>query len=304
MKQPSSSNALLSKRPVPFLPLLFKQIFSSFSLLVKQAFSLFILLLVLNACEKPLTSDDSNDAKGERLDGNLLVSVANVGLSATRLNFVVFNMDGTRVKQVNQTSDMADFGHASFQLPEGNYMLVVVGHSSNGNPTLANIKKVQYTNAQGFTDTFLYKGDMTITNDQVKKTVSLERIVALCRFVVTDDYPQNVAKMRFYYTGGSGAFDATTGLGCVKSKQSMLYDVTDGQNVFGLYTFLHTTEGTISLQVTAHDIDDNVLMERTYDVPLQQNHITRCSSPYFSDGSMTSTIALFNGWETEYYMDF
>ncbi|MBR6418277.1 MAG: FimB/Mfa2 family fimbrial subunit [Bacteroidales bacterium] len=271
---------------------------------MKKVFALLLLLMAFVSCEKPIISDDSNDKQGVKQNANLLVNIVNVGLSITRLNFVVFDMDGTRVKQVNQQSGAADFGLAEFQLEEGMYQLVVVAHSSDGNPTLANIRKVQYTNAQGFTDTFLGKSDVVIADEQVKKTVFLERIVSLCRFEITGDYPQNVAKMRFYYTGGSGAFDATTGLGCVKSKQSVLFDVTNGQNVFDLYTFLHASEGTISLQVTAYDVDDNVLLERTYDVPLQQNHITRCSSSYFSGASMASSIGLFNGWEGEYHLTF
>lgn len=271
---------------------------------MKKVLALLILFVAFVSCEKPITSDDSGDNKRVGQNDNLMVSIGNGGLSATRLNFVVFDRNGTRVKQVNQQSGAADFGTAVFQLDPGDYQLVVVAHSSDGNPTLANIKKVQYTNAQGFTDTFLYKGDITVTNEQLIKTVSLERIVALCRFVMTDDYPQNVAKMRFYYTGGSGAFDATTGLGCVKSKQSVLFDVTNGQNVFDLYTFLHAVEGTVTLQVTAHDVNDNVLLERTYEVPLRQNRVTRCSSPYFSETSMASTIVVFNGWEGEYYLNF
>ena len=38
------------------------------------------------------------------------------------------------------------------------------------------------------------------------------------RFVLTDDIPSDVKKMQFYYTGGSGAFNALTGLGSVNSK--------------------------------------------------------------------------------------
>lgn len=268
---------------------------------MKQLFYILLLLMTLVSCEKPISSDGTKEVIQ---DDNLVVSVPVGGLSVTRLNIVVFDMNGSRVKQVNQQSGDANFGHASFQLESGTYQLVVVAHSSNGNPTLANIRKVQYTNAQGFTDTFLSKSDVTVDEEQVRTTVSLERISSLCRFVLEDDYPTGVKKMRFYYTGGSGAFDATTGLGCVKSKQSVFFDVTDGQKRFDLYTFLHAAGGTISLQVTAYDANDNVLQDRHYDVPLQQNHITHCDCPYFSGASMASSIGSFNGWEGEYHLDF
>ena len=268
---------------------------------MKQILAIFVFLMAMVSCEKPISPEDDKTIKQ---DGNLVVSIANIGLPVTRLNFVVFDMNGARVKQVNQTSDVTDFGRASFQLESGTYQLVVVAHSSDGNPTLASIKKVQYTNAQGFTDTFLATSYISIGDESVTKTVAPHRIVSLCRFVLKDDYPANVKKMRFYYTGGSGAFDATTGLGCVNSKQSVLFDVSNGQKTFDLYTFLHAAEGTIRLLVTAYDASDNVLLERDYDVSLQQNHITHCNCPYFSGATMASSIGLFNGWDGEYHLNF
>ncbi len=121
--------------------------------------------------------------------------------------------------------------------------------------------------------------------------VSLNRIVSLCRFVVTDDIPVGVAKMQFYYTGGSGAFNATTGLGSVNSKQTVTFDVTDGQKQFDLYTFLHDVTGTITLKVTAFDVNDNELYRREFAVPMEVNHITWLSGAFFSG----SSAAFFSG---------
>ncbi|MBO4215735.1 MAG: FimB/Mfa2 family fimbrial subunit [Bacteroidaceae bacterium] len=209
-----------------------------------------------------------------------------------RLNFVVYDMNGTRVKQVNQTLDAADYGTASFQLPEGDYMVVVVGHSSNGNPTMTNPYKIQFTNTQGFTDTFLCCGDVTIGEEGAELEVSLDRIVSMCQFIITDEIPTEVKKMRFYYTGGSGAFDATTGLGCVNSKQDVKFDVVAGQNEFDLYTFLHDIDGTIHLTVTALDATGNELYNRTFDVPMEQNQITKHAGAFFNgSGSSSTTIS-------------
>ena len=250
-----------------------------------------------------------------------MVSVPVDGLSFTRLNFAVYDMTGTRVKQVNQTSAAADFGKASiqlaplrrstadfgkvsFQLAPDNYALVVVAHSSDGNPTMTDPKKIQFKNAQGFTDTFLYYDHVTIGDERVNLWVTPKRIVALCRFVLTDDYPTGVAKMRFYYTGGSGAFDATTGLGCVNSKQSLSFDVTSGQKQFDLYTFLHDTEGTIHLTVTALDVSDVELLQRDFDVPLVQNKITWVSGSFFSNSMTISTVSINADWDGEYHLTF
>lgn len=283
----------------------------------KMIFALFALL-VLCACEQPLVSEE----KPSENENNLRVSVFEIektpfasltrGESAseicTHLNFAVYTIEGTRVKQVNQTSDTANFGTASFQLEAGDYLLVVVGHSSGGNPTMTDPTCIKFTNAQGYSDTFLYCSNITIGEESVDEQVSLDRIVALCRFVITDDYPADVTKMRFYYTGGSGAFDATTGLGCVKSKQDLKIDVTSGQKQFDLYTFLHDTEGIIHLTVTAYDENDNILNEREFDVPMEQNHITWLSGDYFSGSGSSATtftgITVNTDWAGETHLNF
>ena len=210
----------------------------------------------------------------------------------TRLNFAIYDEDGSRVKQVNQTKETTNYGTAHFQLEPGDYTLVVVGHSSNGNPTMTNLNKIQFTNAQGYTETFLCCATVTIAEDPVEVQVSLDRIVSMCRFVLTDDIPSDVKKLQFYYTGGSGAFNALTGFGSVNSKQTVTFDVSSNpQKQFDLYTFLHEAESDISLKVTALDNDDNVLYERDFDVPMQQNHITWLTGAFFN-GSGSSSITI------------
>lgn len=272
----------------------------------KLAFSFLILLFVTFAsCEKPITSDgDADTDSGVSQNDNLVVWIPVDGVSSSRLNFAVYDMSGNRVKQVNQQSSDANFGLASFQLAQGDYLLVVVAHSSDGNPAMANPRKIQFTNAQGFTDTFLYSGNVTIGEERKELYVAPRRIVSLCRFIMTDDYPADVAKMRFYYTGGSGAFDATTGLGCVNSKQSVLFEVADGRKAFDLYTFLHATEGTIHLKVTAYDAGDNVLYEREFDVPMKQNSITLMTGSYFTGSVSVSSVTINTGWDDEYHLTF
>lgn len=291
------------KPPVPFLPQLFKQPASSLVLLFKQAFPFLFLLLLLFSCEKPITSDANGDG-GQTENGNLVVSVPTDGLTSTRLNFAVYDTSGTRVKQVNQQFGNADFGVANFQLAPGDYLLVVVAHSSDGNPTMSDPKKIQFKNSQGFTDTFLYCDTITVDDSRKELQVVPQRIVSLCRFVIKDEYPADVKKMRFYYTGGSGAFDATTGLGCVNSKQSLMFDVTDGQKQFDLYTFLHDTEGTVHLTVTAYGANDVVLYEREFDVPMTRNKMTWLTGFYFSGSVILSSITIDTDWDQDLYMSF
>lgn len=288
----------------------------------RAVLALFMICAVLavTSCEKSIIADE-NETGGAQ--GNLRVSVYQIeqtpftsltrGTEAasavvTRLNFAVYDIEGSRVKQVNQTSDQTNFGTASFQLEEGTYQLVVVGHSASGNPTMTNPAKIQFTNATGYTDTFLYYGEVTVGQETVNREISLDRIVSRCSFVLTDDIPADVRKMQFYYTGGSGAFNAATGLGSVASKQTVTVDVKDGQKQFDLYTFLHEASDNIALKVTALDASGNVLYEREFDVPMEQNHITWLSGAFFNGSGSSSTsitgVTINTDWAGETHLTF
>ena len=290
------------------------------------ALMLMLTALVFTSCEKAIFSDD--ETTGEST-GNLRVRVFQIektpfgsltraaqpaSEACARLNFLIYNTDGSRAKMVNQTSDNAGFGTASFQLDEGDYFLVVVGHSANGNPTSTNPQKISFTNAQGYTDTFLSSGDITIGEEPLEIDVTLERIVARCSFVITDDFPSEVAKLQFYYTGGSGAFDAYTGLGSVNSKQTVTFDVaspsavTDDGRQFDLYTFLHELSDNIALKVTAFDASGNELYVRDFDVPMEQNHITWLTGAFFNGSGSSATsvtgVTVDTDWAGETHLSF
>lgn len=264
-----------------------------------------VILTIMLGCEKVQLPDSEAD-DGDS-DGNLRISVyqieqtpfANItrateAVSAvcTRLNFAIYDESGSRLKQINQTSDKAAFGQCAFNLEAGNYQLVVVGHSAGGNPTMTNLSKIQFTNATGYTDTFMYYGEVSIGEDPVDLDVTLNRNVSLCRFVITDDIPSGAKTLQFYYTGGSGAFNAVTGLGSVASKQTVTFDVTSGQKQFDLYTFLHEKDDNIALKVTALDGSGNALYERQFDVPMQQNHITWLTGAFFNGSGPSSSNIL------------
>ena len=273
----------------------------------------------LLSCEKPIALEDGET---DDVEGNLRVNVyeiekapfANLTRAAvsdvcTRLNFAIYDEGGSRLKQVNQTSEKSGFGQCAFQLEEGTYQLVVVGHSANGNPTMTNLGKIQFTNSTGYTDTFLCYGEVSIGEEPVELNISMDRIVALCRFVVTDDIPAEVKKLQFYYTGGSGAFNAATGMGCVNSKQTVTYDVaTVSEKQFDLYTFLHEPSDNIVLTVTALDASGNELHSRQFDVPMQQNHITWLSGAFFDGSGSSSTsitgVTVNTNWDGETHLTF
>lgn len=284
---------------------------------------LFVVLFpcLLGGCEKPiLTTDDSSE---EFSHANLTLSIfqleqtpfssfsrATVSEVCSRLNFSIYNMEDTRIKQINQKVGDSDFGIASFELPKGSYQLVVLAHSSNGNPTMTNPQKIQFTNALGYSDTFLYYDVITIGDESQTISLSLSRIVSLCRFVIEDAIPQGIARLEFTYKGGSGHFNAKTSLGVTKSTQVVKFDVQAGQRQtqYDLYTFLHNIEDTVQLTVIAYDSADNPLYEREFDVPMEQNKITWLTGEFFIDVSpsapqtFNTTITIDDDWSNEEYI--
>ena len=274
-------------------------------------------LLLLVACEKP--SWDSEDEGDEAVAGNLTVSIYQIGktpfdevtrsqsTTPTHINYAVYSVDGQRVKQVNQQAGDANYGKASFQLEPGTYQLVVVAHSSNGNPTMTDLTKIQFKNNQGFSDTFLtYIEDVEVTAENHTLLVTPQRIVSLCRVEITDDVPETVSQLRFQYKGGSGAFDAHTGLGSVNSIQTMDFDVTGDQKQFDLYTYLHDTEGTIHLTVSALDASGVELINREFDIPMEREKITWFTGPFFggTGGGLSIGITLDTDWKGETHITF
>ena len=283
----------------------------------------FYLLLIITclSCEKPVIPDTyQGDA-----NGNLVVSVFQVEQQSfagaltraaladycSTLNFAVYDADGQRIKQVNQKVADAGFGAVAFAVEPGTYQVVVVGHSSDGNPTMTDPKKIRFDNKDGYSDTFLYSTTVTVSEDdqEVEVDANLHRITSLCRVVFTDTIPDKVTQMHFEYTGGSGAFDAATGLGSVKSTQKVDFEVEPGQEncTFDLYTILHGSEGTLHLKAEAQDANQNIIRERAFEVPMKQRVITKLSGPYFSgsDGSTVSiVIGIITDWEGEQTIEF
>jgi hypothetical protein len=273
-------------------------------------------IFVLCGCEKAINLEEIDNAA----TGNVTVNVYKIeneafGVSSrgvvsdvcTRLNFAMYDAGGVRVKQINQKSGDKGFGAVSFELEEGSYQLVVLAHSSDGNPTMTNLAKIQFTNATKYSDTFLYYANVEVGDEPQTLDITLNRIVSLCRFVVNDPIPEGVAKLQFYYTGGSGAFSAMTGLGVVDSKQTMTFDVVPGTTgtVYDLYTFLHHTDDQIDLVVTALGADGNKMYERSFEVPMEQRKITRMTGNFFTDEASVEShgaqveISINSEWEGE-----
>ena len=220
----------------------------------------------------------------------------------TKVNFLVYQ-GGERIRQENQTADDADFGQLQIRLSEGRYYLVVLAHSSDGNPTSTNAQKIGFTNSTGFTDTFLYADSLIVEDEDVDRTLALKRITAMVRFIPSDEIPELAERIRFYYTGGSGTFNATSdGWGVVNSKQSQWYDLTHQEEKFEIYTIPHGDSDELNTIITTYKgANDEIETERKVDgIPVLRNHITICRGYLFSPVStMNIQITIDDRWEQD-----
>jgi len=280
-----------------------------------------VVLPLMASCEKMSFGDEVSGGEGEQSNVSLHVGSigmvpfaartrAEVGSVSSRLNFALYDGEGKRVKQINQKEGDADYGNPSFFMPEGKYLLVVVAHNSNGNPTMTNPQKINFSNTQGYTDTFLYADSLQVDETGVRKDLSLKRIVAKVRFMVDNPIPAGTKQIQFYYTGGAGTFSALTGYGSVKSKQAVIFDVEGSERQFEIFTIPHAELDTLEVQVSTYDANTTPITQKTISkVPVQRNRITICRGNLFDEQAegtraVTFTLAVDDAWGDNLQMDY
>ena len=264
-----------------------------------------LAVLTMNACEKGYTAEEETKAGNEsnvtlRVKSIEMVPFENTTISrastemselCSRLQFAVFK-DGEKKKNISQQAGDASFGEATISLPEGDYQLVVMGHSCTGTATITDLEKITFPSNK-VTDTFYYYGTFTVGNDSKTVELDLKRAVAMLRFNLTQPLTENIKQLKFLYTGGSSTFSAITGFGSVNSRQTEIRDVTSGQKVFEVYTFPHAQEGKLKVTITALDANGTEIAETVMeDIPVEVNKISVYNGVLFDDTTNSSSPSI------------
>ena len=259
-----------------------------------------LALMLITACEKGYTAEE--ETLHEEQKGNVILRVKSIEMIpfentsrasttidklCSRLQFAVFK-DGEKVKNISQQQSDANFGETTITLAEGEYQLVVIGHSCTGTATITDLEKITFPSNK-VTDTFYYYGTFTVGSSSQTVELELKRAVAMLRFSLTKPLANNVKQLKFYYTGGSSTFSAITGYGSVNSKQTEMRDVSENQNTFEIYTFPHAQTGQIKVTITALDGNGTEITETVMEnIPVEVNKISRYEGVLF-EGAETST---------------
>ena len=219
---------------------------------------------------------------------------------------LAFFQDGKKIKTINQKETDDDFGTLQTTLPAGEYKFVAIAHNGNGNPTITSLEEITFNGTVTMTDTFYYYGELNVAEPQ-DMSLALKRAVAMVRFVVSDNVPEEVTRMKFYYTGGSSTFNAVTGFGCKDSRQTEYRDVAEaahsGESHYDIYTFPHATEDVLKLTVTAQTVDDDYTERVIENIPVKINQITKFTGKFFENtqkpGEFKITMTTNDEWEEE-----
>ncbi len=234
-------------------------------------------------CVENYTLTDFDDAATYSADNTkAVVPVSELG---TRLSVGLYQND-SRLTYINQESSDSDFGTVTFNLAEGSYEVAIIVHSCDGNPTMTDPTKISWSPMR-VTDTFTWYEPIDVAADTTY-TITLTRRVAMYRFTITDEIPDEVADMYFYYTGGSSTINIKTGFGSVDSHQSEYRDVTshDAGQTFDLYTFPHDKEDVLKMTITARDSAAAEVHKEVYEgIPVEINKITTHTTNFFTGSS-------------------
>lgn len=260
---------------------------------------LLIATLIVTACEAGYFVGSDEEENVEEEDINVWVSTRadeeNDLEGCTRIDVGVF-LDGEKVKAVNSKAEDSDFGTIGLSLDEGLYEIVIIAHSGTGAATISSPDEIKFSNNK-VTDTFYYYGNLNVSAAGGTFAVVLKRAVAMFRLVINDKTPTDVTQMKFYYTGGSSTFDATSGYGCVNSRQTEYRDVetlayTDSSQ-YEIYTFPHVDDDVLKIVVTAQNSLEEELYERTFtDVSVNIDEITLYSGSFFTTSSTATTTIM------------
>lgn len=272
----------------------------------KILFITLISLIAFTSCEK--YSLDNAEQGGTSTDGgNVIVHISDMGATPySRITYSFFHA-GSKIKNINQTADDSHFGHVSLSLDEGIYQFVAIAHCGNGNATVSSPEKVTFYKNK-VTDTAHYYGYLEVTGDETETSISLKRSVAKVRLHIKDDIPSTAKRIKCYYTGGSSTLDATSGYGCVNSKQTEERDMEPTCKDYDFYTIPHQDGRKLQLTITVYDELGNTLASKELkDIETRQNEVTTCSISLFDGDDTSGTNGQFEfdpSWDGEIIVDF
>lgn len=235
------------------------------------------------------------------------------GVKAITLAF--YKADGTEQYKTTQmradASTYTTFGHFDLSLPMGSYTMVVLGYGLNeGEPAITLTSPTSATFGDyPARETFVATQAVSITNtDALELNATLNRVVAKLKVLSTDGRTANTNSVRITTSGGSKAFNPSTGLATSNTGFSNTVNITSTAvgSVAGpvSYLFLATDEQTVNVTIDVLDENNQTISHKEVNnVPLQRNRMTKLVGSIFT-ASGDGSFQVETGWLDDYNMDF
>ena len=267
-------------------------------------FACVVLAAAMSSCEK-LQPTETSGAGGEGRPNVVLRvrqfetvpfesrSRSAVGDVCTKLCFDIYDEDGLKVTYKNQKLETEGFGEASFTLDEGDYYLVVLGHSAATNPSFAT-KEMKITASGSLTDMFWACEPLHVAGEDITKELTLKRIVSMVRFIPNDEIPDEANELLVQYKGSKGTFSGLTGYGTTTTTQKLTVELEPTDEQMDFYVVPRKEKDTLTnVNVIARYNDGSAaknFSEKTIDsIPVRRNCITVCRGNLFDNESSSHT---------------
>ena len=213
---------------------------------------------------------------------------------------LAFYEDSHEVFKSTQLQGDAHFGDFSLNLPLGTYTMVVLGYSCYEGDvlTLTSPTSAAFT-AGRIGETFAYTQEVTVSNtDELELSATLDRIVAKFNVVSDDHRTQGAEKVRMTFSGGSKAFNPTTGLATSDAGFSNTVNISTNVGARSAsisYLFLNTPEQTMDVTVEVLNSTDEVLYHKEMrNIPFKLNRTTKLTGKLYTATAPGSTAFQVN----------
>ena len=224
---------------------------------------------------------------------------------------LAFYSGETEVFKSTQFQGDEAFGNFSLNLPLGTYTMVVLGYSCYEDDvlTLTSPTSAAFT-AGRVGETFAYTQEVTVSNtDELELSATLDRIVAMLKVVSDDHRPAGAQKVRMSLSGGSKAFNPSTGFATSDTGFSNTVNIsTDvgARSASISYIFLNNTEETMDVTVDVLGSNEEVLFHKVMrNVPFKRNRTTKLTGNLYTATAPGSTTFQVNeGWLTDTVIPF
>lgn len=218
--------------------------------------------------------------------------------TCNRLEYVVYK-DGETVPLKNRhyTETDADFGIVYDSLPEGDYRIGFLAHSSP-HPVLSEENVFSF---DSISDTFFLLKEIGIhAGDEISPDVTLERVVSRIEFVANDEVPDRLGQFDVKIARYPDRFSLFPQQGIAASDTVALSRIYTGNEagrkntVHAFYCFIPPQEETVGVRLEARNAEKETYYARDLEISPRLNKIIRYTGRLytvpFSDDSFVPEI--------------